>query len=216
MVYSATVIKQCGSCGTVEDHGSSFCSHCGSSNWTGAPTYPAYAYSSRPAQAPTNFNSDFNFPYPQLSHQGTPTLVLPEHMPNNLPAGMARALTNLSDSHVPNFAHVRHEAPSVLRQKQVEMAKLTVILARERLFLLTHFIIFAIVNVIGLWLSVKCYNEFIGDEMTRLMIGCSPFWIFNILGLVCLVPIRGTREGIARLKDQIAHLKVSIEYGYLR
>jgi hypothetical protein len=208
MVYSAQATKQCATCGTVEDYAAKFCPHCGAANWSGSTTYPAYAYSTGGAQT--------DLLYPQLSHYGTPTLVLPEHMPNSLPAGMARALTNLSDSHVPKFAHVYHESPAALREKQVELAKMMVVLARERIFLLFHFLLFAGINLIGLWLSVKCYNEFIGDEMTKLMIGCSPFWIFNILGLACLIPIRGTRDSIANLKEQIAHMKSAIEYLHLR
>ncbi|HEY9789051.1 MAG TPA: hypothetical protein V6D22_01545 [Candidatus Obscuribacterales bacterium] len=203
MVYSAPAIKQCGTCGHYEDSAAKFCPGCGSANWSAAEAYSNYPY------------PDSVRLYSGLPDNGTPTLVLPENMPRSVPAGMARALTNLSDTHVPNFAHVRRVAPEVLRQKQVELAKMMLVLARERLFLLMHFALWAGVNVLGFCLALKCYNEFIGDEMTKIMIGCTPFWVFNILGLTFLVPIRGTRKSIARLKDQVGHLKASIDFAAL-
>jgi hypothetical protein len=203
MVYSAPAIKQCGTCGQYEDTAAKFCPGCGSENWFAAEAQSSYQY------------ADSVRLYSGLPDNGTPTLVLPENMPRAVPAGMARALTHLSDTHVPNFAHVRHVDPVVLRQKQVELAKMMVVLARERLFLLIHFFLWACVNVLGFCLALKCYNEFIGDELTKIMIGCTPFWVFNILGLSFLNPIRGTRKSIARLKDQIGHLKASIDFAAL-
>jgi hypothetical protein len=210
MVYSAPAIKQCTNCSHVDDSAAKFCEGCGFNYWKpvttintgGTPRYEGSA-------------AQTEILYPQFAGNGTPTLILPENMPKTVPGNMARTLTNLSDSHVPKFAHVSRVNPELARQRQVELAKLMVLLARERLFLLFHFGVWLCVNLIGFWMSLKCYNEFIGDEMTKIMIGCSPFWVFNILGLTCLVPIRGTRKSIARLKEQIAHARFVVDYGHL-
>lgn len=210
MVYSAQAVKQCTYCGHIEQNIARFCPTCGNQGW-------------QPFQLTTApFAYGGNAPHPELvppagyiAESGTPTLFLPENIPDALPASLATAYSTLSDTHVPKFAHVLKQNNEAVRQKQVELAKMSLILARERLFLLFHFCFWFALNIVGLWLSMKCYNEFIADEMTKIMIGCSPFWVFNVLGLTCLVPIKGTQKHISRLKDQIAHLKFSIDYGHI-
>jgi hypothetical protein len=194
--------KQCGNCRHVDEWDAKFCASCGSRNWQ--------PYNSRIDGGQTT-----DFLYPDHPSNGTPTLVLPDNIPKSVPLGMARALTNLNDTYVPAFAHVRANTAEAVHLAQVELAKLMLILARERFFLLMHFSIWACVNIVGFTLAIKCYNEFIGDEMTKIMIGCTPFWLFNIIGLNCIHMIAKTKKAITRLKEQIAHARFKVEYGHL-
>lgn len=98
---------------------------------------------------------------------------------------------------------------------QAELAKLYVLLARERLFLYMHWLIFLGTNLLGFWMSLKCYTDFIGDEMSKLMIASTPFLFINSVALCCLVPIKGTRAEIVHLKERIEHLRFKLEFGHL-
>lgn len=211
MVYSAQqASKSCSQCGHLEEPGAKFCGSCGSCAWLSVPAMATvgssiYAYAGHtPVEYPA-----------QVAAVGTPTLVLPENMPKSTPPQLAKTLTQLSDINVPRFAHVRQIAPEVIQQNQIELAKLMVLLARERLFLLFHFAVFACVNIVGFVLALKCYNEFIGDEMSKIMVACTPFWVFNVVALTCLIPIKGTKRQIARLKEQIAHMRFKLDFGHL-
>lgn len=117
---------------------------------------------------------------------------------------------------VPNFAPVaqRHKkGPS--EELRAEAGKLMVLLARERIFLYMHWLIFLGINLWGFWLALKCYNEFIGDEMTKLMMGSTPLLYINSCALMCIVPILGTRKEIARLKEKLNYVRFQIEYSHL-
>jgi hypothetical protein len=117
---------------------------------------------------------------------------------------------------VPNFAPVspRHvRAPS--EDLRAEAGKLMLLLARERLFLYMHWLIFLGINLIGFWIAHKCYTEYLGDDLTRIMMGSTPILYINSTALICIVPIRGTRKEIARLKEKLNYLKFQIEYGHL-
>ena len=197
--------KQCTGCGQVDDSEAKFCPTCGANQWQ--------VLNMRQTRGYTSPNSSPQLVYLEPGHTGTPTLVLPENIPNSVPTPMARALTNLNDAYVPSFAHVRNTAQ--VQQQQVELAKLAVILARERLFLLFHFIVWGLMNIVGFTLALKCYNEFIGDEMTKICIACTPFWLFNIIGLNSIHMIKKTRRNIARTKEQLAHQRFKVDYGHL-
>lgn len=203
MLNSAQIFyKQCGHCLHVEEADAKYCGACGGRVW-------------QPLTPKTDNGQSTDFLYPEHPNNGTPTLVLPDNIPRSVPAGMAKALTNLNDNYVPAFAHVRASTAEAIHQSQVELAKLMVLLARERLFLMMHFAIWGTVNLIGFTLAIKCYNEFIGDELTKIMIGCTPFWVFNIIGLNCIHMISKTRKQISRVKEQIAYQRFKVEYGHL-
>lgn len=203
MLNSAQIsYKQCGNCRYVEESDAKYCASCGARNW-------------QPPNSRFENGQTTHLLYPDHPMSGTPTLVLPDHLPKSVPAGMAKALTNLSDTYVPAFAHVRGNTAEAIHQSQVELAKLMVLLARERFFLLMHFGIWACVNIIGFTLALKCYNEFIGDELSKIMIGCTPFWVFNLIGLNCIHMISKTRKQISRVKEQITHQRFKVEYGHL-
>lgn len=90
-----------------------------------------------------------------------------------------------------------------------------ILLARERLFLYMHWLIFLAVNLFGLWMALKCYNEYLGDEMTKIMMGSTPLLYINSCALMCIVPILGTRKEIARLKEKLNYVNFQIEYNHL-
>ncbi len=117
---------------------------------------------------------------------------------------------------VPNFAPVsqRHgKAPS--EELRAEAGKLMVLLARERIFLYMHWLIFLGINLIGFWIAHKCYTEYLGDDLTRIMMSSTPILYINSTALICIVPIRGTRKEIARLKEKLNYVKFQIEYEHL-
>lgn len=97
----------------------------------------------------------------------------------------------------------------------VEANKLMLHLARERLFLILHWGIFLFINLFGVWAAWKCYVDFCGDEMSKMMVASTPFLFINSMGLLCLVPIKGTRSQIAFLKERISYLRFNIEFGHL-
>ena len=175
-------------------------------SYIAAPTtQPAYEYAGAqpaPVQALPN--------YAQVPP--APTVVLPE-LPRNVPPGMGKALT---DKAVPSFAHF-HAAnpPAVNKELQAEAAKLIVLLARERLFLVFHIGLYLSLNLIALMLANKCYTEFIGDEVSKFIMAMTPFIAINVCALVCIVAIRGTRKEIARLKERISYVRFKLEFGHL-
>lgn len=97
----------------------------------------------------------------------------------------------------------------------VEANKLMLHLARERLFLILHWGLFIFINLFGVWAAWKCYVDFCGDEMSKMMVASTPFLFINSMGLLCLVPIKGTRSQIAFLKERISYLRFNIEFGHL-
>lgn len=116
----------------------------------------------------------------------------------------------------PSFAPVSRKhrsAPSP--ELQAEAGKLMLLLARERLFLYMHWIICLSVHFFGFWLTWVCYVDYIGDELTRLMMASTPLLYINLTALICFVPIRGTRKEISRLKEKLNYVRFQIEYNHL-
>lgn len=117
---------------------------------------------------------------------------------------------------VPDFVMVaKHRVKGPSEELRAEANKLMVLLARERIFLYMHWLIFLGLNLWGFWLALKCYNEYLGDEMTKLMMGSTPLLYINSCALMCIVPILGTRKEIARLKEKLHYVKFQIEYSHL-
>jgi hypothetical protein len=112
----------------------------------------------------------------------------------------------------PKFAAVAPQITHVDPALRAELTKHVVLLARERLFLYLHCINFLIINAFGFWLSLKAYNEYNADELTKTIIALTPLMFINSIGLVCLAPIRGTKIEIARLKEKVKYIKVQIEF----
>jgi len=115
---------------------------------------------------------------------------------------------------MPAFAQVspklRKAVPPQLKQ---EYRKLNTLLLRERIFLFSHYVIFLSANLFGFWTSFKAYHElFYADEISRSVMALFPLFFINCVALGCLVPIKGTKSEIARLKEKITYLHYQIEY----
>lgn len=95
---------------------------------------------------------------------------------------------------------------------RAEMASLMAAELRERIFLFMHYCIFLVTNMIGLFISVKCYVEFAGDELAKMMIATTPLMFINLIALCGLVPIKGTKKEIARIKERMTYLKLAMEF----
>lgn len=111
-----------------------------------------------------------------------------------------------------SFASVEKKpkiSPSLLR----EAHSLQVGMARERMFLLMHCTIYVAANIFGLWLASKCYHEYNGDEITKMLMSLTPLTFINAVSLSCFAPINGTRREIARIKERMAHVKAQMEIG---
>jgi hypothetical protein len=135
--------------------------------------------------------------------------------PQHAAALIDQATFQVPDS-VPNFARMGAPAENP-RNKELsnEASKIMVLLARERIFLYMHWIGFIAINIFGCWIAWKCYTDFIGDEMSKTMIASTPFLFINSVALLFLVPIKGTRSEIARLKERLSCVRFNIEFGHL-
>ncbi len=115
---------------------------------------------------------------------------------------------------MPTFARVKQETQNA-GEINSEVSKTMVLLARERIFLYAHLLTFLAINLFGCWIALKCYYDFIGDEMSKIMIASTPFLFINSLALLVIIPIKGTRSEIARLKERLSHAKFKLDYGHL-
>lgn len=117
---------------------------------------------------------------------------------------------------MPNFAIAGIPVDNPHSKELIEEAnKLTFLLARERLFLYMHWLVFIVVNLFGFWVAWKCYFDFVGDEMSKMMVASTPFLFINSIALISLVPIKGTRSEIAKLKERLSYIRFNIEFGHL-
>lgn len=129
----------------------------------------------------------------------------------------SEALEQDAPQKLPDFA-----MPKVTQENQrshelsAEQQKVMFLLSRERFFLYAHILTFLAINLFGFWVAWKCYADFIGDEMSKAMIASTPFLFINSIGLLCIVPIKGTRAEIARLKEKLSYVKFNMEFGHLK
>lgn len=116
----------------------------------------------------------------------------------------------------PAFAKVQATVPNkVVGQLHAEAGKIMVLLARERIFLYLQWAAFLGINFLGVFVACKCYHEFLGDEVSKVMIASTPFLFINTVALLFVIPIKGTRHEINRLKEKLAHIRFKIEFGHL-
>lgn len=135
--------------------------------------------------------------------------VAGQYCPMPVPQGQA-------PTKLPSFARApKPFSPAKQTELYEELNRLRFLLARERLFLYMHWLIFIGANIFGLWMALKCYHDYIGDEMTKVVIATTPLFFVNSMALVSLVPIKGTRAEIARLKERITHAQFNLEFGHL-
>lgn len=114
----------------------------------------------------------------------------------------------------PAFARAKTKNTASPAQTR-ELGSLLVLLARERLFLIMHWCIFVTLSLIGFGLAMKCYTEFHGDDMSKLMMAITPMMFINLSALVCLTPIAGTKREIERVQERIAYLKFEMRFKHL-
>ena len=112
----------------------------------------------------------------------------------------------------PSFAAPRRKNKPVPPEIRDEMTSIITLLVRERFFLIMHYCIFLITNLVGFAMAFKCYAEYIGDDVTKTMVASTPLLFINLVALCCLVPIKGTKGEIARLKDRMTNLKLRLEF----
>ncbi len=113
----------------------------------------------------------------------------------------------------PKFARVspqmKRSIPPHLKQ---EYCKVSCLLARERAFLIMHYSVFLIASLFGLWCAFKAYNDLNADEMTRAVVAFIPLICINTVAFACLVPIKGTKREVSRMKERLTYLHYQIEY----
>ena len=135
-------------------------------------------------------------------------------------AQVASNLANMQAEHfyrthqqnTPNFAAPRRKSKVVPPEIREEMNGIITHLVRERFFLMVHYCIFLVTNLIGFAMAIKCYAEFIGDDVSRAIVALTPLLFINLVALLCLAPIKGTKGEIARLKDRMTNLKLRLEF----
>jgi hypothetical protein len=113
----------------------------------------------------------------------------------------------------PVFAHAHtRQAASIPKELQQELGKLLVSVARERLFLYFHWLVFMGLHVMGFVLAYRMYQEFAGDEASKILVSLPPLFFLNLSAFFCLPLIKTTRFQITRLKEQLTYIHYRIEY----
>lgn len=122
------------------------------------------------------------------------------------------AALKLKEKAAPAFVQNKRKTARVPDEIREEMNSIYVSMARERFFLILHYCVFLGTNLIGFFIACKCYFEFIGDDITRLMMATTPLMFINLVALTCLVPIKGTKRELARLKERETYIKLRLEF----
>lgn len=205
---SAAQGRNCDHCGSPLTLFARFCGECGASGLNNGPTTNSIKsivnFAGPPMQtlAPVSSPGDIpngEFHYP---HGGS----IP-FQTNETPNWQLSKKTS-----TPKFATVAPQIQHADPRVQSELNKHTVLLARERLILYWHCLVYLAVNLFGFWLSLKAYNEYVADELTRGVIALTPLLFINAIALVFLSPIKNTKNEIHRLKERIKYLRIQIEY----
>jgi hypothetical protein len=131
---------------------------------------------------------------------------------SNLANMQAESYYRSHQQNTPTFANPKRKRRPIPPEIREEMNGIITHLIRERFFLLMHWTIFLITNLIGFAMAIKCYAEFIGDDVSKTMVAMTPLLFINMLGLCCLAPIKGTKGEISRLKDRMTNLKLRLEF----
>jgi hypothetical protein len=131
---------------------------------------------------------------------------------SNLANMQAESFYRTHQQKTPSFAAPKRKTKSMPPEIREEMNVIITHLVKERFFLIMHYCIFLVTNLIGLVMAIKCYAEFIGDDMTRTIVAGTPLLFINLVALLCLAPIKGTKGEIARLKDRMTNLKLRLEF----
>lgn len=202
--------KYCRHCSSQVEIGAKFCGDCGTSaemaiNRAGVPGarkhIPTFAVPDTVSYAKLA----------ELERQKTTETVDEPEQSNrsNSQAETVQAVV-LQQSKTPSFA--KQKKVVVPAELIDELKSLNTALLREQLFLIFHWCIFLVANLIGFAFSMKCYYQFHGDEVSKIMMALTPLTFINLVALASLSPIKGTRAEIARVKERIKFVKIKIEY----
>jgi len=203
------VTRACHHCGSPLTLFARFCGECGASGLNNGP------------KSVVNFASVQAMSPMQTLVPPSPQFDVPNGGLQFPHADSAQFIGNQTNTHghptatiapTPNFAKVAPQLQHVDPTLKAELDKQEVLLARERFFLYTHCLIFLCVNLFGFWLSLKAYNEYNADELTKGIISLTPLLFINSVALVTLSPIKNTKQQIHRLKEKIKFLRIQIEY----
>ncbi|MBX9693417.1 MAG: hypothetical protein K2Z81_13600 [Cyanobacteria bacterium] len=116
----------------------------------------------------------------------------------------------------PTFASVASSRRGAVSPQLIrEMQSLHALLLREQLFLIMHWSIFLITNLIGFAFALKCYHGLNGDEVSKIVMALTPLTFINAVGLACLAPIKGTRREIARVKEKMQYVRFQMEVNHV-
>ncbi len=94
-----------------------------------------------------------------------------------------------------------------------EINNAIVLLLREKILYFAIMFIFLTINLLGIYMSIKCYAEFNGEDMTRAVMSFTPLFYINMTSLVCLQPLKKRKREILRLKEKLKalNLRISLE-----
>lgn len=184
----------CLHCSTSIDPGSKFCGNCGA----------AAVLQTR---------------HGQQNHLNTSRAVQSSNAVNTRAVQFAREHSGSGPSSAPkatpSFARNQRQNRVIPQEMRDEMSVLMATLVRERFFLIMHYLVFVVTNLIGLAITFKCYVEFDGDELSKMMMASTPLMFINLVALCSLVPIKGTKREIARVKERMTYLKLAMEFDHI-
>lgn len=198
----APSLAGCLHCSTTIDQGSKFCGNCGA-----------------PTALPTRFGPSHGTNKEQsLSSKSSASAVQASNALNAKAAQYLKGTEGAAaavKTGIPSFARNEKHSRAVPPEMRAEMAGLIASLMRENIFLVGHYLIFLVTNLIGLWIAVKCFVEFNGDELSKLMMASTPLMFINLTALTALVPIKGTKREIARINERMTYLKLAMELDHI-
>jgi len=117
-----------------------------------------------------------------------------------------------TNKQTPSFAKNKRQSRVIPPEMRAEMSSLMAAELRERIFLFGHYAVFVVTSLIGLVIAFKCYVEFAGDELSKMMMASTPLMFINLVALCALVPIKCTKKEIARIKERMTYLKLAMEF----
>lgn len=131
-------------------------------------------------------------------------------VPPSAPENTETARPHLS--HVPKFAMVAPKYTGVEGQNlQAEYKKLVILMARERISIILHWLVFALITLVGLVIAAKIYFEFMGDPTTRLVAASGPLLWINIGAFVCISFVNKTKKEMESLSEKISYVRFKID-----
>jgi hypothetical protein len=118
--------------------------------------------------------------------------------------------------HVPKFAMVAPKYNGVEGQNlTAEYKKLVILMARERVSIVLHWLVFALISLVGLIIAAKIYFEFMGDPATRLVAASGPLLWINIGAFVSISFVNKTKKEMEALREKISYVRFKIDNPYL-